>query len=395
MRIHIITPLFPPDIGGPATYVYELSKRLVKQNHEVTIVAHSESMHFRGEMDGFALKIFRIPFYNRFLGCNSLLRILNAKRKLIELRIVPEIIYVHDPFMTGIPGILGKFIRRCPLVLKLVGDMAWEISQRHHWTSQNLADFHATLPLRGHLLEILQSQILAFCTKIIVPSKFLKELFDPWCSQGKIAIIPNAVEIDENISKADKTKIKAKLGLTEFSMLASGRLVPWKGFEGLISIIPKLVKDYPTIRLNIAGEGPLKPFLSGLIKKYGMINQIRLQGRLDRKQLLEYMRASDVFIINSSYEGLSHTIIEAMGCKTPIIATKVGGNKELIKHNWNGILVNYNDQIQLEKAVRTIFENRTLKKYFVENEVRTYGKFTWSNHIRQLLSLFRDIIQDG
>ena len=394
MRIHIITPLFPPDIGGPATYVYELSKRLVKQNHEVTIIAHSESMHFKGEMDGFALKIFRIPFYNRFLGCNSLLRILNATRKLIELRIIPEIIYVHDPFMTGIPGILGKFIRRCPLVLKLVGDMAWEISQRHHWTSQNLVDFHAALPLRGYLLEIAQSRILTFCNKILVPSRFLKELFKPWHNQEKIVIIPNAVEIDENIQKADKTKIKIKLGLNKFSIFTAGRLVPWKGFEGLISIIPKLVKDYPTIQLNIAGEGPLKPSLLELIKKYGMINQIRLLGRLDRKQLLEYMSASDMFIMNSSYEGLSHTIIEAMGCKTPIIATKIGGNKELIKHNWNGLLVDYNDQIQLETAVRTVFENRSLADYLAKNGIKTFRKFTWDNHIRNLLALFREIIQD-
>ena len=392
MRILIITPLFPPDIGGPATYVYELSKRL-KERHEVSIISHSESVQYQNDLNDFGLKVYRIPFYNRFLGYNSLLRILNAMRKLAELHVIPDIIYVHDPFMTGIPGIFGKFIKRCPMVLKLVGDMAWEISQRHHWTSQNLADFHATLSMSGHLLEIAQSQIFTFCNKIIVPSRFLKEHFKPWCNQEKIVIVPNAVEIDENIQKADKTKIRTKLGLNKFSIFAAGRLVPWKGFEGLISVIPKLVKDYPTIQLNIAGEGPLKPLLLGLIKKYGMTNQIRLLDRLDRKQLLEYMSASDLFIMNSSYEGLSHTIIEAMGCKTPIIATKIGGNKELIKHDYNGLLVNYNDQIQLETAVRTIFENRSLASYLVENGVKIFRKFTWDNHIRKLLVLFHELIQ--
>ena len=189
MRILIITPVFPPDIGGPATYVYELSKRLVKQRHEVFIIAHSENMHFQRNLNDFALKIFRLPFYNRFSGNNSLFRILHAIKKFIELRVAPDIIYVHDPFMTGIPGIFGKFIKRCPLVLKLVGDLAWEISQRHHWTSQNLVDFHAALPLRGYLLEIAQYQIFTFCNKIIMPSRFLKELFKPLCNQDKIVII--------------------------------------------------------------------------------------------------------------------------------------------------------------------------------------------------------------
>lgn len=392
MRILIITPVFPPDIGGPATYVYELSKRLVKQRHEVFIIAHSENMHFQRNLNDFALKIFRLPFYNRFSGNNSLFRILHAIKKFIELRVAPDIIYVHDPFMTGIPGIFGKFIKRCPLVLKLVGDLAWEISQRHHWTSQNLVDFHAALPLRGYLLEIAQYQIFTFCNKIIMPSRFLKELFKPLCNPDKIVIIPNAVEIDENIQKADKTEIKTKLGLNKFSIFAAGRLVPWKGFDGLVSLIPQLVKDYPQIRLNIAGEGPLKPLLSELIKKLGMTNQIQLLGRLDKTQLLEYMRASDVFIMNSSYEGLSHTIIEALGCKIPVIATKVGGNRELIKHKWNGLLVNYNDQIQLENAVRTIYENKKMAAYLAENGVKAFKRFTWNNHISKLLALFREII---
>jgi len=315
-------------------------------------------------------------------------------RKAIKLRVVPDIIYVHDTFMTGIPGILGKYIKRCPLVLKLVGDMAWEVSQRHHWTSQNLTDFRAALPVRSHLLEIAQSQVLAFCNKIIVPSRFLKELFKPWCNQEKIAIIPNAVEIDENVQKADKAQIRAKLGLKGFNILAAGRLVPWKGFDGLISIMPKLIKDYPTVQLNIAGEGPLKPVLSSFIKKHDTTKHIRLLGGLERKQLLEYMRASDVFIMNSSYEGLSHTIIEAMGCEIPIIATKIGGNKELIRHNWNGLLVDYNDKPQLEDAIRTIIENKTLVKYLVKNGEKTFKKFTWENHIGKLLVLFHDIIHD-
>ncbi|MFX1520238.1 MAG: glycosyltransferase, partial [Promethearchaeota archaeon] len=134
--------------------------------------------------------------------------------------------------------------------------------------------------------------------------------------------------------------------------------------------------------------------LTNLIKKYDMTEHIRLLGRLKRKQLLEYMRSSDVFIMNSSYEGLSHTIIEAMGCEIPIIATKIGGNKELIRHHWNGLLVDYNEKPQLEEAIRTIIENKVLAKNLVENGKKTYKKFTWENHIEKLLVLFHEIIQD-
>jgi glycosyltransferase involved in cell wall biosynthesis len=164
-----------------------------------------------------------------------------------------------------------------------------------------------------------------------------------------------------------------------------GRLVPWKRIDELI----KVIEEIENTRLTVVGEGPCREYLLKLVESLNLQTRVRFLGKLPQQQVIKYIISCDVFVLNSEYEGLPHTLLEAMACGVPVIATRIGGIPEIIKHKENGILINKNDLQELKKSIFLLKERKDLCKKLVANAKKCIKeKFSYAKMIEDTLKVF-------
>ena len=164
-----------------------------------------------------------------------------------------------------------------------------------------------------------------------------------------------------------------------------GRLVLWKGIDELISVVPAVSQKYPDFKLVVVGDGPEYENLKKLCHDMGVEQKVVFTGRLNHEETLALLKRSDVFILNSHYEGLPHTVIEAMAYQCPVIATGLEGTIEVIEDGQNGITIEPGNTSQLSGKLLFILGNEAIKKEMVAEAYETVkSKFTWDSTLGQL-----------
>ncbi len=355
MKILIATGIFPPDIGGPATYSKLLADELPKHNIQVEILSFGLVRNLP--------KIIRHFVY--------FWKVLTA-----GLRV--DIIFAQDPVSVGLPSFLAAKIIRKKFILKIVGDYAWEQGMQRFGVKDLLDDFLSKkYGWKVETLRKIQKFVANNADKIIVPSEYLKKVILKWgISPDKIQVIYNAFnKLPEfNISKKE---VRQKIKLNGFILVSAGRLVPWKGFGTLIEIMPDILRIIPDIKLCIIGSGPEERNLKSQISNLKINENVFLTGQLSHEDLLIYLKAGDIFVLNTAYEGFSHHILEAMAIGIPVITTNRGGNSEIIDNGKNGILIDYNNKDELKKAIIDLYNSLVLKMKLTQNaknKVMEFGK---------------------
>ena len=175
-------------------------------------------------------------------------------------------------------------------------------------------------------------------------------------STERIQVIPNGVDLPPQFSRDE---LRASLGVEPdtFVVLAVGRLVPVKNYRLLLAAARMLVGPSRRWRFLVAGEGPLRGELEAEVARLGLQEQVTLLGL--RPDVPALMCAADAFVLTSSSEGMSNTILEAMASGRPVVATRVGGNPELVQEGITGMLVDPSNPAELFVALRTLAEEPT------------------------------------
>ncbi|NIO22162.1 MAG: glycosyltransferase [Candidatus Aenigmarchaeota archaeon] len=241
------------------------------------------------------------------------------------------------------------------------------------------------------LLRRLQNLVVKKADLIITPSMYLRNLVVGWGgSQEKVNVIHNAVEFHgEMVAKEEARKV---LNYTGKNIMTVARLVPWKGTDTLIDLVSKFGEE--TI-LRIVGDGPEKEKLMWLAQEKNLVNRILFIGILKREDVLIHLRASDIFILDSEYEGFSHVLVEAMKCGVPVIASDACGNPEIVEDGVDGFLVPLHDSPRMEGIVRGIFDGRISTDEVVNSAFRKCEKYSFEKMIEETESAFKGIIRHG
>lgn len=383
VKILIATGIFPPDIGGPATYSEKLAQEFKKRGIDIEVVCYSDVKEY-GDYD---FPVFRI-WRKHPRGIRHFLYFL----KLLKIGKKTHLIYAQDLISAGIPALLvSKFLKK-KLIVKIVGDYAWETGQRKSKVKENLEDFqNKKYNFWIEFIRSFQKIVAKKADKIIVPSQYLKKIVLLWgVREEKITVIYNAVEktFDMPISKKEAKK---KINVEGDIILSIGRLTPWKGFSALIEIMPDLLKENPKFRLVIVGEGQEEKNLKSQISKLKIENEVKLVGKIFHKEIPLYFKASDIFVLNSEYEGLSHVVLEAMQFEIPIVASNRGGNPELIQDDFNGILIEYNNKEQIKNAILKLWRDKNLQQKFIQNSKEKLKEFSWENLVEKTFKTLQSI----
>jgi glycosyltransferase involved in cell wall biosynthesis len=150
--------------------------------------------------------------------------------------------------------------------------------------------------------------------------------------------------------------------------------------------MPALLKQDPSCSLFIAGDGPHRPELKRIIAKHHLDDHVFLVGRVAREVVLEFAKASDIFVLNTYYEGFSHQLLEVMSVGTPVVATREGGNPELVTDCESGILIKYNDKQALLESILKIKSDKKLGEELVKCALARTRHFTKERMITGLIA---------
>jgi len=382
-HILITTGIFPPDIGGPASYCKLLGERLSKE-FSINVITYSSVSKYSEDksMPFHVVRVSRkIPKFLRHLVYFF---------KTLWLTKKADLVFSLNAISAGLPALLSAKIMRKKFAVKIVGDYAWEKAVNSNRTDLSIEKFQkAKKGFWIGLLYSLQSRVCKKADLVIVPSQYLADLVADWgVNKRKIKIIYNGIEIKSvNVSKEEARK---KIGISGNIILTVGRLVPWKGFKMLIKIMPQLLKINQFLRLVIVGDGPEYNILQSMIKNLDLENKVLLVGKKSREDLKLYLAAADIFVLNTGYEGFSHQVLEAMALGVPVITTCVGGNREIIKQGENGFMVRYNDEFNLIEAIKTVWQIKEIREGFIEKGKETVKHFSVDNMVKETAEVFRN-----
>ena len=335
MRLLIATPLHPPELGGPATYARALELGLPERGIDITLVLFSTVRHLpKG--------IRHVVYFWKILMC--------ARRV--------DAVLALDPVSVGFPTMLACKVLRKAFFVKIVGDYAWEQgrSRARMWLSLDEFVHTKDVPPLVFFLRLIQKTVARGAQKVLVPSNYLKSILCAWgIEQGKIEVIHNAVPTE--VMGAVPALVHNSTGPR---IVTAGRLVPWKGIHGVITSMTAVIEKYPEAHLIIIGDGPDRIALELFAQARIPGEHVIFTGALSHPEALAVIASADVFVLNSTYEGLSHILIEAMYLARPIVATSVGGNSELLTDRETGLLVGVDETGSVSRSIIELLNNKIL-----------------------------------
>lgn len=376
MKLVIATPLYPPDIGGPATYAQTLEVELGKHGVTVIVVSFHTVRHLP---KGIAHLVYMVKLFRALAGADLLLAL--------------------DPVSVGLPAALMALFRNKKFVVKVVGDYAWEQGTQRFGVIDTL-DVFVKKPSRAFALPVrclrmIQTFVASHADRLIVPSHYLKGIVALWgIHPEKVSVVYNA--FPGVCDLPDKAACRHKLSLSGTVILSAGRLVSWKGFDALMGVFVEVRKQIPDAQLFIAGSGPWRVPLMNQITDLGLEGNVVMLGNVEHHTLLEYVRAADCFVLNTGYEGLSHQLLEVLAVGTPIVTTRVGGNLELIEDGVTGLLVPYvirsDNPALLHDAILRMLSDHMLSERCVTGGKQFVAQFTVLRMVEDTLTILKGII---
>ena len=331
MKILMLTWEYPPRVvGGIARVVYDLSHRLIKDGHEVTVVTYreGETPYFE---DDKGVKVYRVDNYminpNNFIDWIMQLNfnMVTKVNQLIAEEGAFDVIHAHDWLVANAAKTI-KNSYNIPIVATIHATEAGRNSGIHDETQRYINDTEWMLTYEA--------------TEVIVNSNFMKGhiqgLFGlPF---DKINVIPNGINLTNFNGVERDYEFRRQYALdNEKIILYMGRLVYEKGIQNLIAAMPKILENYNDAKLIIAGKGGMLDELKAQVESMGIANKVYFTGYLDAKQVQKMYKCADVAVFPSTYEPFGIVALEAMLAGVPTVVSDVGGLNEIVEHGVTGM----------------------------------------------------------
>ncbi|MFZ4860146.1 MAG: glycosyltransferase [Desulfuromonadaceae bacterium] len=265
-------------------------------------------------------------------------------------------------------------------IIKIIRNYNIDILHTHNEKAQfygGIAGFLASVPVvhtkhgrNSHdIRTLLRNNLTArFCRKVVAVSRdaALECIQVEKIPSSKVQTILNGVDTVHFSPGKSQKEFKTRLGLSEKCLVIGivARLAPVKDHTTLFNACKILKVSVPDFKLLVVGDGQLRDQLESLAQKLNLNDQIIFTGM--REDIPSLMRAMDIFVLSSISEGISLTLLEAMACCLPIVATAVGGNPEVIVAGKTGYLVDVRSPELLAEKLEVLILNKQLRNIMGE-----------------------------
>jgi glycosyltransferase involved in cell wall biosynthesis len=330
----ILSGIFPPDVGGPAKFANVFSQWLSEEEWGVKVISLSDSGHGRKLLGRVEVSLIsrKISLIKRYLLVikqiykdSRTFGLILANGLFIELWITSKIFGVS-------------------YCVKVPGDIVWERAKNQSVTSRGVDEFQSeSINWKYRLFRELYSRSLRDATHVIVPSQHLFDLCELWgVPKSRIHLIHNSVFVDE-FESIDLNK--------DFDLLTVARLVKWKGIDEIIRVCGE-----NKLSLLVVGDGPEMQNLNEVAKSSNA--SVSFAGDVAQEILPSYYSRSRAFVLNSNFEASSYSLLEAMACSLPVIASRKTGSSEVVRDSIDGYLID--EYFPLGEAVPKLLANPKL-----------------------------------
>ncbi len=354
-RICLVAHLYPRnDEDYKGVFVRDMAVELVRQGFEVHIVTarrpgttqketskdlHVHRFSYWGWRKGIQLgELKGTPVL--LLGSLVLLGILKCVVTVLKYK--ARLIHAYWVVPGGLIGMISGRLTRRPIVATAAG------------SDLNLAPRHG-------LTRLLVRLTLKNIDRMIAVSSALKQkAFQLGLSQDRCTVIHGPVGVQMPVlhgrhNGKPHTKERKK------SLLYVGNLTPPKRVDTIIGAMNKIVREFPDCRLDIVGDGHLRPQLEALAARLGIKQHVRFLGPLPHEKVLLMMQRADLFVHCSEHEGLPVAIMEAMSAGLPVVASRVGGVPDLVHEGKTGYMVTPDDTDGYAKKILLLLKNDPLR----------------------------------
>lgn len=405
-KIVICTNAYPPRfIGGAELIAHYQAKILKKQGHEVLVfagMADDKGKRYSVKKDIFE----RIPVQRVCLhSCDYSREFVNFYHREVEdlfIRLLddfsPDIVHFHN--IIGLSVGLPKIARRRKIRTILTLHDYWAICNKNTLIKDDgivCKDFEECtecLPFTfderwTNLPTRMRKDYIALNLRdmdaVISPSSYLANIYErARLFRQKIRVVPNGVDI------ARFRKVSQKKNHQEVRFSFIGHLGPHKGVQTIIEALPHIeAKD--RVKVNIVGEGEQKSELEKIVQKAGVNKSVQFWGKVNNKRIEKVYAKTDVLVLPSIWpENQPVTIAEAMACRLPVIAARMGGIPELVEDGKTGYLFEAGNPKDLALKMSAFLADPSKIFEFGENGFKKIAEHTFENQVDDIIQIYSE-----
>ncbi|PIT74720.1 glycosyltransferase family 4 protein [Limnohabitans sp. JirII-31] len=396
MHILIITDgIYPFSMGGSHRLVYEHCKVLCSMGHQVTCIVPeiSRKSNFfinEGELSTVKdFKIIRFPINETNLFTKLKSHFCNYLAPVEALISTKSIDVINVQYLPALFS-LRKFFKNNVIHYTFHGPWAGEFSLsfigRFEGKNKLINIFMKNIfsPIMYWIVFSLEKYLLQKCSKFMVLSNYTKNILSEKYNikKNSIEIIPAGVDGDKFFPVYDSDFRSSINSGKSIVFLTVRRLEKRMGLDILISACAILKKDYDDFILLIGGQGVQMSYLSNLITKLGLENNVKMLGFIPENTLNKYLSSSDLFILPSrDLEGFGLVVLESMACGTPILVSPEGGPPEVVAlFDQEMVLADLNPVTISNKLKDLIYSNKLNDEYSKKCINFVSERYSWKRY---------------
>lgn len=376
MHLLFLNYEFPPVGGGAAYASLATARELVSMGHGVDfLTTATPNAASDGEIDG--VRVFRVRTYRRGIheiglgGALSFVCCATSRLRAIARRTHYDACHYYFGLPTGLLTRLPGPHQSYPYVISLRGS--------------DVPGYDPSLEWHHRLMLPVTRRIWRGAHRVVANSHYLRRL--------ALASAPDiAIEVIHNGAAAPDTSPVHQEMRSGVRVLAVSRLIARKGLDMLIRALGSSRSE--DLSIDIAGDGPDGAALRQLATDCGVADRVRFHGFVDRPGLSYLYARADIFVLTSIAESCSMALLEAMAAGLPIVATKAGGNTELVQNGSNGLLIEPGNVDELSGALRTLAQDRAQRQRFAAaNCTLAQERFSWRGVAQRYEAIFQEAVQ--
>ncbi|AEF96208.1 glycosyltransferase family 4 protein [Methanotorris igneus] len=343
----LMPTIYYPFIGGITIHVENLVKHM--DDYEFHILTYySKDYHQKYEN----VVVHKVPYIPKIRGLSYMINAYKIGKEIIRKEKI-DLIHGHYAFPQGVVG--GLLKGNLPHILTLHGSDVLKLS-------------------KSIIGKPFFNYAISRADKIICVSKFLRDNLGS-NFRDKAIVIPNGVDFNLFYEGDD----------LDYGLFV-GSFVKQKGLDVLIDTIKDIDFNFKLI-----GDGPLFNKIREKIEKENM-KHVELLGKKSQTEVAEYMRNCSFLILPSISEGLGMVLLEAMACGKAVIATNVGGIREIVKDNYNGFLIPPNNPKILKEKIEILINDKNLRRKFGKNGKKFSKNFSWENVAKKVRAIYEEML---
>ena len=373
MKILMLTWEYPPRIvGGIARVVNDLSKRLIKDGHEVTVITYKEGNVPYYEVDK-GVKVYRVD--NFMINANNFIdwvmqlnfNMIAKAGEIIAKEGNFDVIHAHDWLVAYATKTL-KQAYGIPTVATIHATEAGRNSGIREIEQKYINDTEWMLTYES--------------TEVIVNSNYMKRELQRLFGLPfeKINVVPNGVNITNYSGIERDYDFRRRYAMdNEKIILFMGRLVYEKGIQYLIGAMPKILERYHDAQLVIAGKGGMIDELKKEAYNLGIANKVCFAGYLNGKEVGKMYKAADISVFPSTYEPFGIVALEAMLAEIPVVVSDIGGLNEIVEHRQTG-MKSYcgNSNSIADSILELLFDPQLCSNIVKKAKAKVRNQYNWN-----------------